>query len=155
MRRTTLLGLLAATAAACLAAPARAQVIVDTPWVHVHVGRPALPPPPPSYDPPPVPLPPSYDPPPVPVPPPAPAAAPVRPMTVEEFAATFDPRPGSYEVVLAHPLTGSPVKVCFTLPPGCVKKVHVRRRALEFDYGCGKGDVTIRFFRDGGVRVQE
>jgi hypothetical protein len=175
MRRTIRLALPAA-AMLCLVVPARAEVIVhtpwvsvrvgrpgpqpavavDTPWASVRVGRPALPPPPPAEaGPPPVPVPPSFDPPPVPIPPPGETvvAPPPRAMTVEEFAATFQARPGAYEAVLTHPLTGRPVKVCFTLPDGCVKKVHVRPRSLQFDYGLCKEKVTIRFFRDGDVRV--
>jgi hypothetical protein len=177
MRRTILLGLLAAATAVSQAASARAEVIVNTPWVSVRVGRPGpqqptvavdtpwasvrvgrpVPlPPPGEVDPPPVPVPPpSFDPPPVPIPPPGEtvvAPAP-RAMTVEEFAATFQPRPGNYEAVLTHPLTGGPVKVCFTLPAGRVKKVHVHPRSLQFDYGLLKEKVTIRFFPDGDVRV--
>jgi hypothetical protein len=123
---------------------------VDTPWVHVRVGRPALPPPV-VVDPPPAP---SFDPPSVPLPPPTPVAV-GRAPTVAEFAASFSPRPGSYEVVVEHPLTHCPVKVCFSLPAGCVKDVHVRPRSLQFDYGFCKDKVAIRFFRDGGVRVTE
>jgi hypothetical protein len=85
------------------------------------------------------------DPPPVPIPEPVP--------TVAEFAGAFQPRAGTHEVVLLHPLTGCPVKVCFTLPPGCPRKVIVRPRAMVFEYA--RCDVTIRFVRDGSVRVRD
>src|SRR5579875_3701130 len=55
---------------------------------------------------------------------PPPAALPLRPLTVSEFVATFKPLPGKYEVLLIHPKTGCPVKVCFTLPPGCIRNVR-------------------------------
>ena len=80
-----------------------------------------------------------------------PAPTRVRPPTHAEFARHFQPLPGRYEVVLLHPDTHRPVQVCFTLPPGCPKKVRVERRELEFDYG--RYEVEIRFDRRGGVRV--
>jgi hypothetical protein len=91
-------------------------------------------------------------PPPTPVPDvPAPGTV-VPVLTVAEFARSFQPAPGTYEVVLMHPFTNCPVKVCFTLPPGCPKsvKMHHRRR-LEFDYA--KRDVNLIFDRRGGVKV--
>lgn len=81
----------------------------------------------------------------VPMPPP-------RPPTHAEFASAFRPAAGQYEVVLMHPNSRAPVKVCFTLPPGCPKKVRVERDELEFDYG--KYEVEIRFKRDGRVSVE-
>jgi hypothetical protein len=83
--------------------------------------------------------------------PPPPAAVPARPPTLAEFAAAFQPAPGTYEVVLTHPVTGTPVTVAFTLPAGSPRKVHVRRRELEFDYG--RHFVRLHFDRHG-VRVQ-
>lgn len=80
-----------------------------------------------------------------------PAPTPVRPPTNAEFARHFQPLPGRYEVVLLHPFTHCPVQVCFTLPPGCPKRVRVERRELEFDYG--RREVEIRFYRNGGTRV--
>lgn len=141
MRYMSFLGLLAAVS---LAAPARAQVIVNTPWVTVHVGRP-LPPPElaPNFVP--------GDPPPVPV------AAPsvgVRPPTLEEFADSFHAAPGHYEVVLLHPVTCCPVKVCFTLPCGCPCKVKVHAKSLVFSYGLFDR-VAIRFHHDGSVTVRD
>lgn len=76
----------------------------------------------------------------------------VRPPTHAEFARQFQPAPGRYEVVLLHPFTHCPVQVCFTLPPGCPKKVRVERRELEFDYG--RCEVEIRFYRNGTARVE-
>ena len=147
MRYTFLLGLLAA---AGLAAPARAEVLVSTPWVTVHVGRP-LPPPElvPNFVP--------GDPPPVPggvetVPGPV-ASAGVRPPTLEEFAESFHAVPGHYEVVVLHPVTCCPVKVCFTLPCAC-PRVKVHSKSLVFSYGlCDK--VAIRFRHDGSVTVKD
>jgi hypothetical protein len=54
-------------------------------------------------------------------------------------------------VQLIHPLTGCPVDVCFTLPPGSPHRVRVQRRELEFDYG--RQEVEIRFDRQG-ARVE-
>jgi len=76
----------------------------------------------------------------------------VRPLTVQEFAASFRPVAGTYEVMLEHPRTHRPVKVCFTLPEGAPRKVRVNRLKLEFDYGRRK--VTVRFFHNGTVRVR-
>ena len=47
-------------------------------------------------------------------------------MTPAEFiASTPRFRPGTYEVMLIHPCTKCPVKVCFSLPV-CPKKVLIR-----------------------------
>jgi hypothetical protein len=153
MRRTTWIGLVAAAALVGLAAPVWAEVVVQTPWVSVRVGRTA--PPPPAtfpYDPAPPAVAP-VDPPPVPGVPVLPAPTPVsaRPPTVGEFVDSFHPTGGAYEAVLLHPLTGCPVKVCFTLPPGCPCKVHVHPRRVRFEYAhC---DVVIHFYRDGSYKV--
>ncbi len=87
------------------------------------------------------------------LPPPALLAtpAPIRPLTHAEFARVFQPIPGHHQVVLLHPFTKCPVQVCFTLPPGCPKKVRVDRGELEFDYG--RREIEIRFARNGTVRV--
>src|SRR5690242_16819435 len=61
---------------------------------------------------------------------------PIRPMTVSEFVATFKPLPGKYEVLLIHPKTGCPVKVCFALPPGCLRNVRCTGHRIVFDYKC-------------------
>lgn len=78
-------------------------------------------------------------------------STPLRPMTHREFAASFRPAPGNYEVVLLHPCTHCPVKVCFTLPPGCIRKIDCDRNDIEFDYG--KYEVELNFKRDGRVEV--
>jgi hypothetical protein len=80
------------------------------------------------------------------IPPPAPRA-----LTPGEFAASFKPGPGNYEVVLLHPRSGQPVQVNFALPPGEPRKVHVSRLHLIFDYG--RQEVTIRFLLGGRVRI--
>jgi hypothetical protein len=84
---------------------------------------------------------------------PPPAIVPLRPLTVNEFAASFRPLPGRYEVLLVHPKTGCPVKVCFTLPPGCPRKVRVNGHKIVFDYKCQR-DVVIRFLHGGGEWVR-
>jgi len=86
---------------------------------------------------------------------PAPAFAPPPPhqgpMTLQQFAHCFQPTPGVHHAVLIHPCTGHPVKVCFTLPPGC-PQVELSRHKIEFDYG--RREVEIRFESNGTVRVQ-
>jgi hypothetical protein len=74
-----------------------------------------------------------------------------RPMTPQEFAQSFRPAPGPYDVVLIHPRTGQAVRVNFTLPPGN-PRVYVTPRLLEFDYGSQR--VSIIFGIAGGVRVR-
>jgi hypothetical protein len=87
------------------------------------------------------------------LPPPTPLPGPVvvKAMTVEQFATAFKPQPGRYEVVLVHPKSGCPVKVCFELPPGCPSKVRWTKHVLEFDYG--RASVRIRFYHNGDVQV--
>lgn len=72
--------------------------------------------------------------------------------TIKDFAASFKPAPGYYEVVFLHPHTCRPVKVCFELPDCCLKEINVRRDSLEFDYG--KVEVEVEFKRDGRVKVE-
>jgi hypothetical protein len=72
-------------------------------------------------------------------------------MTHVEFARGFRPVAGNYEVVLLHPCTGRPVKVCFSLPHGCPEEIHVERDEIEFEYD--DVEVEIEFKRDGRVRV--
>jgi hypothetical protein len=154
------------------ATPVRAQVFVQTPWTNIQVGPP-LParilvqtpwvtvgvgprrPPVQSTAMPPAEQPIAYvpgAPPPVPLPIPV-EAVPAKAISLSEFAATFQPKGGHFEVALEHPATGRPVKVSFTLPDGQPKRVKVHRRDLEFDYG--RKQVTIRFLRDGEVRVRD
>ncbi|HZY85810.1 MAG TPA: hypothetical protein VFE78_13330 [Gemmataceae bacterium] len=155
MRSALAASLLTLAVLAGLTATARADVFVQVPFVTVRVGRPL-----PVYQPPAAPLP--GEPPPVPVPdvplpPPrpvvtGPAVTVARPPTVREFAASFRPLPGTYKVVLQHPVTCAPVEVCFTLPPGCPRKVRVRPRELDFVYP--GHTVAVRFVHNGSVRVR-
>jgi hypothetical protein len=75
----------------------------------------------------------------------------VRPLTVEEFVKGFKPQAGKCEVVLIHPKSCCPVRVCFDLPDGCPCKVRWTRHVLEFDYP--RCSVRIRFYHNGSVRV--
>jgi hypothetical protein len=184
MQRLLLTSLLALAGIMGLAAEGRADVIVRAPFVCVQVGKPYPPGPrdlvvrtpfvtvrvarPVHLAPPPAPAAPQAlpaqpgDPPPVPVdpptqaPPPPGAAAgpePARALTVRDFASAFRPAAGTHEVVLVHPRTGKPVPVTFTLPPGTPRKVRATRNALILNYG-RREVVTIRFLRDGTVRVR-
>ena len=137
MRSLLALGLLAAIVLASVAPSAPAQVY--GPIVQPAPSVPVVPD---------APLPPQV------VPAPPPAIVPVRPLTVNEFAASFQPLPGRYEVLLIHPKTGCPVKVCFTLKPGCIRKVRATSHKIEFVYA-GKCDVVIRFLHGGKVWVRD
>jgi len=75
---------------------------------------------------------------------------PPRPLTLEEFAATFKPAPGTYEVLFMHPASHKAVSVTFTLPPGC-NAVRAERREVVFD--CGSHTVRLRFRLLGKVAV--
>jgi len=68
-------------------------------------------------------------------------------MSFDEFAKSFQPREGSYQFVLANPLTSAPATVQFSLPAGSPRTV-VSRRELTFDYGSGQW-VRIHFDRRG------
>ena len=132
MRYSSLLGVLAVVG---LAAPLQAEVLIATPRVTIQVGRP-------------LPLAPVET---ITIVPGAPIG--VRPPTLEEFAASFQPAPGRYEVVLLNPETCCPVKVCFCLPCGC-PKVRVHEKSLVFHYGL-LDNVAIRFHHDGSVTVKD
>jgi hypothetical protein len=169
MRKHLIFTLAAFTGLFGFGAPARADVLIRVPFVTVHVGSPGtgviVNPPltgpiivnPPAAPPfvigQPIDVPPVGSAPRVIVQEPPPRVVVQRAPTLDEFARSFQPAPGKYEVVIQHPVTCEPVKVCFTLPEGCPKKVHVRPREIDFDYG--KTDVSIRFIRDGRVRVTE
>ncbi len=160
MRKHLVLGLAALTGLVGFGATARADVFIRVPFVTVRVGTPG-----PVIVNPPVTGPIIVNPParpavivgqPIDVPPVESSRVvviPQRAPTLDEFAKSFQPAPGKYEVVIQHPVTCEPVKVCFTLPEGCPKKVRVHAREIDFDYG--KTDVSIRFIRDGRVRVTE
>ncbi len=168
----SVLGLLAQAPAA------RADVCVRTPWVTVQVGRGGvfvqapgvtvsvpravplvMPPAPPPAAVPAPPAPPAAEPEAIPLPPPRPLPAEPAPgpaaivPTLAQFASSFTPQPGRYEVTLLHPATGQPVKVRFTLPPGTPRAVRVFRYRLAFDYD--RRDVVLVFQRNGGVRVRD
>jgi hypothetical protein len=76
--------------------------------------------------------------------------APLKALTLAEFASAFKPVAGTHQVLLLHPVTNEPVNVTFTLPAG-EPRVQVLRRDLIFDYG--RHEVEIRFQLRGGVRV--
>jgi hypothetical protein len=94
----------------------------------------------------PIPLPPPTPTPIMPAPPPPPAA----PISPQEFARTFQPQPGTYQVTFLHPRTSQPVTVSFVLPPG-TPRVYYVPGSLIFDYG--RHEVEIRFQIGGGTRV--
>ena len=170
MRSVLPASLLALAALAGTAAGVHADIFIQVPFVTIRVGRPrpVLPVSAPVYqapttpatfgEPPPVP----GEPPPVPVqdiPLPAPrplgtqpAVTVARAPTPGEFASSFRPLPGTYKVVLQHPVTCAPVEVCFTLPPGHPRRVRVRPRELDFVYP--GHTVAIRFVHNGTVRVR-
>jgi hypothetical protein len=158
MRKHLVLGLAALTGLFSFGATARADVFIRVPFVTVRVGTPG----PVIVNPParptviigqPVDVPPVEPAPRVIVQEPPARVVVSRAPTLDEFAKSFQPAPGKYEVVIQHPVTCEPVKVCFTLPEGCPKKVRVHPREIDFDYG--KTDVSIRFIRDGRVRVTD
>lgn len=144
--------LMALSAALSYTSASRADVIVRVPFVNVEVGNGVrvqapfvnvqVPPPVPPVV---VPSPPPA------IPQPAPPSGAIRPLTLQEFAASFQPGPGNYEVLLVHSRTGCPVQVGFTLPCGCPRKVRVSRHQIVFDYG--RETVMIRFGLCGKVRV--
>lgn len=71
-------------------------------------------------------------------------------MTHYDFARTFVPAPGSYQVDLIHPRSGRPVHVSFNLPPGR-PRLRVGPSYVAFDYG--QHEVEIRFRLFGRVTV--
>ena len=77
---------------------------------------------------------------------------PVAVLSHQEFARTFRPQAGNYEVVLLHPYTGRPCRVCFSLPHGYPKEMRIERNEIEYDYG--DVEVEIQFKRDGRVKVE-
>jgi hypothetical protein len=172
MRSVLPASLLALAALVGTTATACADIFIQVPFVTVRVGRqrPVIPVSAPIYQPPTVPgnigEPPPVpgEPPPVPVPDaplpaprplmtqPAPPVPATRAPTLREFASSFQPLPGTYKVVLQHPVTCAPVEVCFTLPPGCPRRVRVRPRELDFVYP--GHTVSVRFVHNGTVRVR-
>lgn len=84
--------------------------------------------------------------------PPAPLPQANGAMTLEQFAKSFEPKPGNYEVTLFNPVNKQPTTVRFTLPDGSPRRVHVRRDEIEFDYGIRRF-VRIQFDLDGAMVV--
>jgi hypothetical protein len=71
-----------------------------------------------------------------------------------DFANTFQPMPGQYQVLVLHPFTLQPVTVTFRLPPSKGPyKTRVTARYVEFD--SPDHTVDIRFARDGRVFVDQ
>jgi hypothetical protein len=79
--------------------------------------------------------------------PPQPSKA-VKVPTLEQFASTFQPKPGNYEVTILNPVTKQPETVRFSLPEGSPRRVQVRRTEIEFDYGIRRF-VRIEFDKEG------
>ena len=78
---------------------------------------------------------------------------PVQPnkaMTLEQFANSFQPKAGNYEVSLMNPVTKAATPVRFTLPEGTPRRVQVRSNQLEFNYGPSRY-VRIEFDREGAL----
>jgi hypothetical protein len=167
MRFSTLICFAALGLIALIAGSSNAQTTIRAPFTQVDTGPggvrvlapfvniqvPFLPAPPPMIAAPPV-----AGPPPMIVAPPAvglpPLPAGVPAPTVADFAATFKPVPGTYDVVLQHPFTQQPVKVSFTLPrTNGYYRVRVRPRFIEFD--APDHVVEIRFLRNGRVEVEK
>jgi hypothetical protein len=155
------------------AGPAPAQVFVRVPFVRVAVDQPpplerrgalerrgffplidvwSAPPPVIVVPVVPAPEPPLVGVPVVPAPEPAvPAVPPAAPLSHYEFARTFQPAPGSYDLTLTHTRTLAPVRVNFTLPPG-TPRVRALPNALVFEYP-NRQEVEVRFAVGGQVRV--
>ena len=74
-----------------------------------------------------------------------------RAISIQDFAESFEAKPGMYEAVLLNPVNLAPTSVRFTLPEG-KPQVLVFRRALEFFYGPGHY-VRIQFDRQGAAVV--
>lgn len=177
MRRLLASGLAALAVLGADAAPSRADIIIQVPFVTIRIPiRPRampgqlLPQPrqlgpssvaPPQVEPPPgVPLEIAPPAPPVPqvgqtAPAPAPAPAPGRPLTLQEFALGFRPAGGTYTVVVQHPCTGAPVAVTLTLPTGtpAVRIKRGLRYRVQFLYG--RKQIEVVFLRNGRVRVHQ
>jgi hypothetical protein len=81
--------------------------------------------------------------------PPQPARADKVP-TLQQFAGSFQPKGGNYDVNIVNPVTNQPTQVRFTLPEGSPRRVHVRRNEIEFDYGI-RHFVRIEFDNEGAM----
>jgi hypothetical protein len=81
---------------------------------------------------------------------PQPRPAQASPMTLDQFAKSFQARPGNYQVTLINPVTKTPTNVSFTLPEGSPRRVAVRRDQIVFNYG-RLHFVRIDFDADGAI----
>jgi hypothetical protein len=72
-------------------------------------------------------------------------------LCLADFSRAFTPLPGRHEVWLIHPCTKQPVQVCFTLPPGRMKRFEVEDRSIEFEFD--KCEVRIDFRKNGKVEI--
>lgn len=83
-----------------------------------------------------------------PPPPPVPVQVQAQVMTLDQFAASFKPRAGTFDADLINPITKQPTRVRFTLPAGTPKRVIVNRDEVEFRYGLFQF-VRIEFTANG------
>jgi hypothetical protein len=81
---------------------------------------------------------------------PQPRPAQASPMTLDQFAKSFQPRPGIHQVTIINPLNKTPTSVSFTLPEGSPRRVVVRRDQIVFNYGRLRF-VRIDFDQDGAI----
>jgi hypothetical protein len=88
--------------------------------------------------------------PPPPIPPPTPLPGSTQAQTLKEFVDNFQPRGGTFDVMLVNPLTGAATPVRFTLPAGAPRRLVVNPQEIEFIYGL-RHFVRIQFDRDGAT----
>jgi hypothetical protein len=73
---------------------------------------------------------------------------PARAITLQQFANSFKPKAGSFDVEVINPVTKQPTRVQFTLPEGSPKRVIVNANDIEFRYGVLRF-VRLEFDADG------
>ena len=73
-----------------------------------------------------------------------------NPLTLAQFAESFQAQSGSYKVTLVNPVTDSPTSVAFTLPEGTPRRVAVNKERINFIYGL-RHWVRIDFDKDGAI----
>lgn len=74
------------------------------------------------------------------------------PMALKEL------KPGEYEVVVIHPYSCCPVKICFCLPCGCYDLKcagGLCAKKLVFNYPGLCNNVVLKFNKDGSVSVKQ
>ena len=71
--------------------------------------------------------------------------------TLAEFAKTFQPRPGNYEISLINPLTNQPTPVRFSLH-AAPQNVRLGDNLIEFQFGPNQF-VRVEFDRQGAFVV--